>query len=129
MYRIYPVDPETCHPFRGYPVVALMKDGARQVGILGGVHNGQLILNDNAPWVEPAAASSKGKTARIRRNKRKKRAGRRASGKPAFTAGLISDEVGFDQGAEPWPFYPPNPFGSRVELDADSIDQLFLMPL
>ncbi|GIP31074.1 hypothetical protein [Paenibacillus sp. J2TS4] len=129
MYRIYPVDQTTCTPFQGFPVMAMMKDGSRQIGILGRIDNSELILNDDGTSAEFEASSVKGKTARIRtRRRRKTRSVNKRTA--AFTAGLSPEiDPELQEQASPWPGYRQSPFGSRAALPIDSIDYLFLLPV
>ncbi|GIP40868.1 hypothetical protein J31TS4_41480 [Paenibacillus sp. J31TS4] len=108
MHRIHPVNEETCAPFRGLPVLVVLKDGTQHVGMLSGIQNGQLVLNDDGS--SPSVAA-----------KRKARA--RNSKKPQRTK--AKPDAGVNALAPPFGYGPV--LGGRLAFDLTDVTLLFLL--
>lgn len=144
MYPIYPIHEETCKPHYGRPVLVVLQDGTRHMGILSKLEGGKLILNE-APEAE-TKGKKKAKKVKTRASGRKKTANTSEAGVPlqSFAQSLypvdprlipgpvpspgVSRAGAFVQQGPISPFgYPYNFFGERIAFDVAAIALLFLL--
>jgi hypothetical protein len=112
---------DICSRFIGYPICAVLHDGARHYGIVSKVGGGRMILNDNAEPVPTAGTSkrTKGKaSASLGKSAGKSRKNRGTANGPARLSAYPDALSG--EWSE-----PPSPFGQRVTLELNSIAALF----
>jgi len=99
---------ENCHMYAGMPVCAVLKDGTHIYGILGGMHDGKLILHRAMRGPGKVAVNA----AQMRRRLAAKARLKAAAG--AKTKGFVG-----------YPYYPyPGPYA----VDAALVALLFALP-
>lgn len=136
MHRIYPITDEACKPFWGRPVMVVMNDGTRHIGILSGIEKNQLVLNDdydrhNSSFAKEHKTEKSGRRAKLSaknngKNKKKQTAGEAvvsAYGPGPELAGPYGPEGNWQgYGSRPFPY-----FGERLALDLAAVSLLFLI--
>ncbi|TMV46414.1 hypothetical protein FE783_25950 [Paenibacillus mesophilus] len=112
---------DICSRFIGYPICAVLNDGARHFGVVSKVGDGRMILNDNAGPVSSAGTSkrTKGKTSTsLGRSAGKSRKNRGTTNGPARLSAYPDAQSG--EWSEPL-----SPFSQRVTLELKSIAGLY----
>ena len=114
LHEVERIPVENCHHYAGMPVCAVLKDGTHIYGILGGMHEGKLIMHRAVKGPGKVAVNA----AQVRRTlaaKAKARAGVRAkTGSGPKTKALFG-----------YPYYPyPGPYA----VDAALVALLFALP-
>jgi hypothetical protein len=112
---------DICSRLIGYPICAVLHDGARHYGIVSKVGGGKMILNDNPETVQSAGKSkrtnNKASTS-VRRSAGKSHKNRSTANGPARLSAYPAADSG--EWSE-----PPSPFSQRVALELKSIAGLF----
>lgn len=112
---------DICSRFIGYPICAVLHDGARHYGIVSKVGGGKMILNDNA---EPAPSAGTSKRTTGKANTSHRRGGGTSRKKRSTANGPARLSAYPDALSGEWS-EPLSPFSQRVSLELKSIAGLF----
>jgi len=114
MEPIFPLEEDYINRFRGLPVLVVMQDGSRHIGLLGGAYGGRIRLNGDAPPGD-AGLSHAGRRRKRTTGRRRLHPNVHEAHEPAATP--------------PGPPGPPaaSPFGPPVTLELSQTAYLFLL--
>jgi hypothetical protein len=122
MLIIHPVTEETVRPHVGLPVVVVCHGEHRYFGVLSGLKNNQVILNDQ-PSADTANRKRKSKKAAIKDVKRKKGRTRLHSDSAPETDSPVGSDPFVEHASHPW----SHPIPPRIAIDLSSVAYIAAM--